>query len=99
MDAIPGRITRRDNRGTEFRDVLGRRWVFPPAPLLGRFRDPQHLPGYGQAAGLKCFMFPVAGVYATTREEAEAFADANNLRGPVAQDDLAALEMDMAWLS
>lgn len=91
MDPVPGRITRRDSRGTEFRDVLGRRWVFPPAPLMGRFRDPQFLPGYGQVCRLKCFMFATAAVYAATREEAEAFADAHQLRGPLAHEYLAEL--------
>jgi hypothetical protein len=79
-DAIPGRITRRDSRGTEFRDTLGRRWTLPPAK-----------PGYTRATGLRCFMFTTAAVYAATPEEAEKFADAHELRGPRAREYYAEL--------
>lgn len=80
MDPVPGRITRRDARGTEFRDTAGRRWVFPPAK-----------PSYASVSGLRCFMFVTAAVYAATREEAEAFADVHQLRGPLAHEYLAEL--------
>jgi hypothetical protein len=83
MDAIPGRITRRDSRGTEFRDTVGRRWVFPayapghhPYGYFGKMLD----------AGWHCVMFTTAAVYAATPEEAEAFADAHELRGPRARE-------------
>lgn len=75
MDPVPGRITRRDSRGTEFRDNAGRRWTLPPTK-----------PSYASRSGLRCFMFTTAAVYAATPEEAEAFADAHELRGPRARE-------------
>jgi hypothetical protein len=82
MDAIPGRITRRDSRGTEFRDNADRRWVFPayapgrhPYGYFGRMTD----------AGWHCVMFTTAAVFAPTVADAEAFADANGLRGAQAR--------------
>jgi hypothetical protein len=57
-----------------------------PGIALGRFNDPQLLPGYGQASGLRAFMYTTAVVYATDRATADAFADANQLRGPLARE-------------
>lgn len=53
-----------------------------PAYALGRFTESKLLPGYGQASGLRCFMYATAAVYAPTREAADAIADAHDLRGP-----------------
>jgi hypothetical protein len=52
-----------------------------PAIALARFNPLGLLRGYGQASGLRCFMFTTAAVYAPDREAAEAFADAHELRG------------------
>jgi hypothetical protein len=58
----------------------------PPGIRVGRFADPAvPSPGYAGAAGLLCYLFPVAAVYAASREQAEAFADAHGLRGPEAR--------------
>jgi hypothetical protein len=57
-----------------------------PGTALARFTQSQLLPGYGQATSLRCFMFTTAAVYAPTREAAEAFADAHQLRGPRARE-------------
>ena len=62
-----------------------------PGALMGRFRRPQLLPGYGEASGLRCFMFPTAAVYAPDRAAAHAFADAHQLRGPAAREHRAEL--------
>jgi hypothetical protein len=58
---------------------------------MARFTPSQLLPGYGQASGLRCFMFTTAAVYAPDRATAEAFADAHELRGPLAREYHAAL--------
>lgn len=57
-----------------------------PAYALARFTESQLLPGYGQASGLRCFMYTTAAVYAVNRDAADAFADANQLRGPQARE-------------
>jgi hypothetical protein len=57
-----------------------------PGTALARFTPSQLLRGYGQASGLRCFMFTTAAVYATGRLAAEAFADAHQLRGPQARE-------------
>lgn len=57
-----------------------------PAYALGRFTESQLLPGYGQASGLRCFMYTTAAVYAPTREVADAIADAHELRGARARE-------------
>jgi hypothetical protein len=51
---------------------------------MARFTQSQLLRGYGQARGLRCFMFTTAAVFAPTREAAEAYADVHQLRGPQA---------------
>jgi hypothetical protein len=55
-----------------------------PGTALARFNPLGLLRGYGQASGLRCFMFTTAAVYAPDRKAAEAFADAHGLRGPQA---------------
>jgi hypothetical protein len=59
-----------------------------PGYAMFRFRAPddETLPGYGRLTGLRCFMFTTAAVYASDRATAEAFADANQLRGPLARE-------------
>lgn len=57
-----------------------------PARAVFRFRAPDDQPGYGGAAGLRCFMFTTAAVYAPDRAAADAFADAHGLRGPQARE-------------
>jgi hypothetical protein len=59
--------------------------VRDPGRVLARFTQSQLLPGYGQASGLRCFMFTTAAVYAPGRLAAEAYADAHDLRGPQAR--------------
>jgi hypothetical protein len=41
---------------------------------------------YAAVSGLRCFMFTTAAVYAVSRDAADAFADANQLRGPQARE-------------
>jgi hypothetical protein len=53
-----------------------------PGIAMGRFNPLGLFREYGQASGLRCYMFATAAVYAPTREAATAFADANDLRGP-----------------
>jgi hypothetical protein len=55
-----------------------------PGRALARFTESHLLPGYGQAHALRCWLFPLAAVYAVDREAADAFADAHDLRGPLA---------------
>lgn len=57
-----------------------------PGIALARFNPLGLLPGYGEASGLRCFMFTTAAVYAPDRETADAFADAHGLRGPLARE-------------
>jgi hypothetical protein len=57
-----------------------------PGIATARFTKSQLLPGYGQASGLRCYMFTTAAVYAPDRETAEAFADTHQLRGPQARE-------------
>ncbi len=57
-----------------------------PGIAMARFNPLGLLRGYGQASGLRCFMFTTAAVYAPDREAAEAFADAHELRGPQARE-------------
>lgn len=72
-----------DRKRARRRSSAGERPDFrEPAYALGRFTESKLLPGYGQASGLRCFMFTTAAVYAPTREEADAIADAHDLRGP-----------------
>lgn len=51
-----------------------------PGRAVGRFRESGLLPGYGEASGLRCWMFATAAVFAPDRATAEAFADAHGLR-------------------
>jgi hypothetical protein len=67
-----------------------------PGRAMARFNPLGLLRGYGQASGLRCFMFTTAAVYAATREDAEAFADAHQLRGPRAREYHADLSMTVA---
>lgn len=57
-----------------------------PGRAMARFNPLGLLRGYGQASGLRCFMFTTAAVYAPDRAAAEAFADAHELRGPRARE-------------
>jgi hypothetical protein len=56
-----------------------------PGRAVFRFRAPGCLPGYGGAAGLRCWLFDTAAVYAPDRETATALADAGGLRLPAWQ--------------